>query len=645
MALNRLAIVYFVTAALIQVTPTQLSGRLPGLHACLLVASNLVIVAMGPLFRHVLRFIPVAATPPPRAWLLRNYATMLPGAALAFLPVVLPARSWLAAILMVHLWVLGVVAVGVRDVGRLERRGAWPARGQPDVIIGNLIAVAGWVCTLMGAAGIAVGLARGVTPPAIWLVLLRSGLPLAAVGAFAVRILEQVFRRLVVVVALVAAAALFFGVYTWADHIAEPESRRLVRLLAVWWIAVALPLGYAGLQRLVDRIVLRGSRNRQDELLGSLHAISPEAGTAGCCELALAEVARVMQLRAGAIILDEHAVARGPFPLDQVVRAWPRGAAAEALSPRTFAARDVPDPVLCRILLDEGVLLIVPIVSRDRRWGHLLMVPGRILGTLLSEEDVRTLEAFADQLALLLDAAGLLRRALAVERSLAHAEKLAAIGETAARIAHDIRNPVTAARSLAQQLCREEPGTLEEPLRVILAELERVERQVAAILRFARRDDLRTTRLDLGALVRATMEAARRRLDEAGVALDLALAGGVLVDGDAETLRQTLQNLVDNAADALAGAPGARLSVVVENGHAAARLRVSDNGPGVPPDVLPRLFEPFFSLKPTGTGLGLAIVKRTVEAHGGRVVGAAASPGLTVEIELPRAGAPAGTEA
>ena len=302
-------------------------------------------------------------------------------------------------------------------------------------------------------------------------------------------------------------------------------------------------------------------------------------------------------------------------------------------------------PALCRLLLDEGVLLTVPIVSRDRRWGHVLMVPGRILGTLLSEEDVRTLEAFADQLALLLDAAGLLRRALAVERSLAHAEKLAAIGETAARIAHDIRNPVTAARSLAQQLCREAPGTLEEPLRVILAELERVERQVAAILRFARRDDLRTTRLDLGALVHATMEGARRRLDAAGIALDLALADGVLVEGDAETLRHTLQNLVDNAADALAGTPGARLSVVVENGHAAARLRVADNGPGVPPDVLPRLFEPFFSLKPTGTGLGLAIVKRTVEAHGGRVVvGAAAPPGLTVEIELPRAGAPtAGT--
>ena len=328
MALNRLAIVYFVTAALIALTPTQFSGHLPGFHAALLAASNLAIVALGPLYRHVLRFIPVAATAPPRAWLVRNYLTMLPGAALALLPLALPPRTWVAATLAAHLWALGFVAVGVGDVVRLERRGAWPARGQPDVIIGNLIALVGWVCALAGAAGLAVGLARGVEPPAVWLVLLRSGLPLATVGAFAVRILEQVFRRLAVVVSLVAAAALFFVMYTAADDVADTELRRLIRLLAVWLIAVALPVGQARLQRLVDRIVLRGSRSRQDELLGSLHGVSPEVGIEGCCRLALAEVARVMQLRGGAIILAEHAVAHGDFPLERVTAAWPRGARA-----------------------------------------------------------------------------------------------------------------------------------------------------------------------------------------------------------------------------------------------------------------------------------------------------------------------------
>jgi signal transduction histidine kinase len=641
--LNRLAFIYYATAAGIALTPTELSGCVPGLHAMLLAAGNLAAVLIGSLFRHLIRFLPVAAPRPSRRWLVANYGAALPGAALAGLVLVLPPARWPALTLGVHVLVFATLAVGVYDVRRLEQRGAWPARSQPDVVIGNLIALAGWLCGLAGMAGLATALARGVEPGPLWLPLLRSGVSLAAVGAFAVRILEQVFRRLVVVLALVAAAAGFFAAYNGAARIAEPETRRLVRLAAVWLIVLVLPVAQTWLRNAVDRIVLRRSRTRQDELLGALHDVSPDLGIEGCCRRALVEVARVMQLRGAAIFLADHAVAEGDFPLERVRRVWPlvrtvwpHGPAPD-LPARVFAPRDVGDPTLSRLLLDEGILLTLPVASREQRWGHLLIIPGRILGTLLSAEDVRTLESFADQLALVLDAAALLQRALEVERSLAHAAKLAAIGETAARLAHDIRNPVTAARSLAQQLCREAPGTLAEPLHVILAELERVERQVAAILRFARRDDVRPTRVDLGDLVHATVEAVRPRLDANAIGVDLALASGVTVDADPEKLRHALLNLVENAADALASTPGARrLTLAVENGRESARLRVSDNGPGVPPDALPRLFEPFFSLKATGTGLGLAIVKRTVEAHGGRVAAGAASPtGLTVEIELP----------
>src|SRR2546425_9181244 len=100
-----------------------------------------------------------------------------------------------------------------------------------------------------------------------------------------------------------------------------------------------------------------------------------------------------------------------------------------------------------------------------------------MLGGFFHEDDVEGFQAFVAQLALLLDGADLLARTIAVERSLAHTEKLAAIGELAARIAHEIRNPVTAARSLAQQLAREpgQPWVAEH--RLILEELERVERR------------------------------------------------------------------------------------------------------------------------------------------------------------------------
>jgi signal transduction histidine kinase len=254
-------------------------------------------------------------------------------------------------------------------------------------------------------------------------------------------------------------------------------------------------------------------------------------------------------------------------------------------------------------------------------------------------EDLTLLETVAGQLALLLDGTALLERVVAVERSLAQAEKLAAIGETAARIAHDIRNPVTAARSLAQQLAREPAAPFREELGVILEELDRVERQVATLLRFARREEFRFEPLDLGALARTTLESLRPRLEAASVSLELDAAAGVVARVDGEKMRQVLMNLIENALDALRAAAGPRrLMVAVTGADGTARLHVSDTGPGVPPEALPRLFEPFFSLKTTGTGLGLAIAKRTVDAHGGRIT--AASPpgiGLQIHVEVPLA--------
>jgi signal transduction histidine kinase len=99
--------------------------------------------------------------------------------------------------------------------------------------------------------------------------------------------------------------------------------------------------------------------------------------------------------------------------------------------------------------------------------------------------------------------------------------------------------------------------------------------------------------------------------------------------------------VVENAADALDGTGGSRrLAVTLLGTNGTATLSVADSGPGVAPEALPRLFEPFFSLKEHGTGLGLAIAKRTIDAHGGRID--ASSPpgeGLTLRIDLPLAGA------
>jgi signal transduction histidine kinase len=356
-----------------------------------------------------------------------------------------------------------------------------------------------------------------------------------------------------------------------------------------------------------------------------------------CCARAVGELSRALGLQAAAILLhDGRSVVDGDLDVASIERVWSRDGAT--VPERTFsgiAYRDLPRPVAAALMAAD-VSMVVPVASPRRRWGHVF-IRTDLRGATFNEEEDAAIDGVADQLALILDGCELVSRAVTVERALAHAEKLAAIGELAARVAHEIRNPITAARSLAQQLSREPSAPFKEELGIILGELERVERQVAALLRFAKREELTCAPVDVGALVRATVDHCRPRLDAAGTSVELDAPPGIVARGDAEKLRQVLINLIENAADALASCPGPRaLWLVVERTAERVAVAVRDSGPGVAADVLPRLAEPFFSLKPAGTGLGLAIARRTVEAHGGRLL--MASPpgaGLIVTVELP----------
>jgi signal transduction histidine kinase len=426
----------------------------------------------------------------------------------------------------------------------------------------------------------------------------------------AVRLLGEVVRAFVTTT---AALALTAGVYLGARGVAPlvaPEFRRFVDVGAVGALVLLLVPGQAWLGAAVDRVVLRRTRRRVDALAAFLRTLSPEAGVRECCRRAVAE------WRAEAPAID---------------RRFPNGLG-------TLEMYELP-ATLREVLADAEIIGVFPIAGPHRRWGHVFMTTG-LLGMVITDEDARVIRTFSDQLALVLETADLLARAVGVERSLAHAEKLAAIGETAARIAHEIRNPVTAARSLAQQLARDPTAPLNaEHAGLILAELERVERQVAALLRFARREEFRFEPTDLGDLVRTTVEQYRPRLAAAGVEVALDLPRDVTPLADREKLRQVLVNLIENAIDALASVPHRRLALAVGRVDGCATLSVRDSGPGVPAEVLPRLFEPFFSLKAGGTGLGLAIVKRTIEAHGGRIeAGSGLGEGLGFRVALPLAG-------
>ena len=557
-------------------------------------------------------------------------------AATQLLPSPPPALTAADQALYWSYFVVALVAGGWQIAGT-ARSGAWhpdtvfvTRRG--DVAVIGALALAAF---LMGALFV-----NGGWEAHPWTLHLLSGVTgLAGAVPLAARMLGAVLRTAVLVVAALLATA---GVYSLAQLVILPRVDPLVAPAVhsgmVVAIVVLLVPGQRALEAAIDRLLLRRSRGRLAELQAFVHTLSPELGRLECTRRVVGAVVRVLGLRAAATILrDGAAFCKGDLDIDRLSAAWPRDAAADALPAHPFFGHELADGILRDLLVECSIACVVPIVSPRRRWGDLFP-SARLLGTAFAEEDIETLETAAQQLALLLDGAELLERAVAVERSLAQAEKLAVIGETSARIAHDIRNPVTAARSLAQQLAREPEAPFREELHVILEELDRVERQVADLLQFARRKDLRFERVDLGALARATVAQLRPRLQAADVAVALDLEPAVAVWADRERLRQLIVNLVENAADALCGAPRRELSLRVAATNGSATLRVSDTGPGVPVDALSHLFEPFFSLKSHGTGLGLAIAKRTVDAHGGHIT-AAVRPegGMVFDVGLPPA--------
>ncbi len=205
------------------------------------------------------------------------------------------------------------------------------------------------------------------------------------------------------------------------------------------------------------------------------------------------------------------------------------------------------------------------------------------------------------------------------EKAVMTSEKQASLDELSSTIAHEIRNPIAAAKSLVQQM-EEDPQSVEniEYARVALDELDRVERRIAHLLKFAKEEDYAMAPVNLASVVDAALTQLRGKLDAARVAAVRNYITGPTVVADAEKLKQVFANVLDNAIDAFDGVPeNRRVEVFIENGGSNAVVRVRDNGSGIPADKLGRIFNPFFTTKEKGTGLGMAISKKIVEAHAG----------------------------
>jgi two-component system, NtrC family, sensor kinase len=224
------------------------------------------------------------------------------------------------------------------------------------------------------------------------------------------------------------------------------------------------------------------------------------------------------------------------------------------------------------------------------------------------------------------------------EQELVRSERLAAVGKMAAIITHEVRNPLSSI-GLNAELLEEEVAPISQEAvalsRAIGKEVDRLTAITEEYLRFARMPRPRLEREDVNGIVAGVVEFQREDLAKRGVAVATDLAATLpSVAADEAQLRQALLNLFRNAADAMP--TGGKLTVSTRAEDGAVEVAVRDDGPGIPAEHLPRIFEPFFSTKEGGTGLGLALTQHIIAEHGGRIaVESAPGRGTTFRLALP----------
>jgi len=221
------------------------------------------------------------------------------------------------------------------------------------------------------------------------------------------------------------------------------------------------------------------------------------------------------------------------------------------------------------------------------------------------------------------------------------AQRSAAWGEVARRLAHEIKNPLTPIQlsaerlqfKLADKLSNGDADMLARGTQTIINQVQAMKRMVDDFRDYARLPAPEVASLDLNGLIGEVLGL----YESSSAAIDSRLAEDLpAVLGDATQLRQIIHNLLRNAEDALEGRDQGRILIQTEQIGRVARLTIADNGPGFPVELLPRIFEPYVTTKARGTGLGLPIVKKIVEEHLGTIeISNAPEGGARIDIRLP----------
>ena len=233
----------------------------------------------------------------------------------------------------------------------------------------------------------------------------------------------------------------------------------------------------------------------------------------------------------------------------------------------------------------------------------------------------------------------ILQEVRSMEEEARRTERLTSMGRLAAGVAHEIRNPLNAVSIIAQRLKAEfKPGENREEydnlITTIRSEVARISGIIEDFLKYARPPQLETGMYPIEPLIKSAVMVIGERARMNDIAITVDSPDGLACACDANQFKQALINLLLNAIDAV-GKNGA-IDIMARKSRGSIILTIDDSGPGIPDEVLPNIFDPYFTTRENGTGLGLAEVHRIITAHGGRIyAGNRDGGGAVFTVQLP----------
>jgi signal transduction histidine kinase len=479
--------------------------------------------------------------------------------------------------------------------------------------------------------------------PFISLIPKLSPLPPALAIAYSVlryRFMDMVFTRSLlystlggVLLGLSLLVAYYGGGWLFPDHGFRPVAFAFRFLVIFFVFHFLFHILRDGLQKSIEHSFFRRRLRSVEKLQRFSQRLSSWSSLDELCRDSVEKITHGLELDSATILFADGIQYRcGGTPNVQPVVAVPE---LTRVTDALLVIEEAPEGPLKTACTEAQVAVVVTLPCREQHgW---LLLGEKLSGRPFFSQELLLIEAACGQMAMAIDNLLLIQSKLALERTMQHREKLAAIGQLAATVAHEIRNPITGAKCLLQQVGDELNGNGQgkEYVQLALDDLARVEESVSQLLTFARKEEFHFAEQDLSEVINTTVRRFTAQMQDKLVPIHVQDSPPVWAVIDEEKIRRVFFNLLINAREAVN--EHGSIGIGISTTGPEVEIRVRDNGSGLSLEEQSRIFEPFFTTKEKGTGLGLAIAKKIIEGHGGRIaVSSTPGQGTTFTVVLPR---------